>query len=185
MSRHGGAMISILLSLCLHAGPAWFLIFGPSHGLPNVLELNLDAINLYRQRIFREQQHVPPATQVVPPLHVSVAVQPRPESGQRVSGPRREEELIRARAVQRAIRAQWEMFSPERPGYALVTLNIRENGGIGDFMINKVTGDEEFQTFLLDFLATLRQSQGNMAGPGETLWIECEFVVQPKTKRIR
>lgn len=178
-------MVSILLSLCLHAGPAWFLIFGPSHGLPGVLELNLEAVNLYRQRIFRESPRPTPAAQVAPPLHVSVSIQARPASGQRVSGPRSEEELARARAVQRAIRSQWAMFSPERPGYALVTLNIREDGGIGDFMINRITGDAEFQAVLLDFLSALRQSQGNMAGPGEILWIECEFVIQPKVKRTQ
>lgn len=180
--RFGRIMVSLLLSLCLHAGPAWILLWGPQYGLPSVLELNLDAINFYRERIFRE---LPQASRVIPaalPLHISVSVQPRPDMRTRVSGPRREEELVRARAVQRAIRSLWEGLSPERPGYALVTLNIRSDGGIGDFAVNRVAGDEEFQAFLLDFLSTLQHSQGDMAGPGEALWIECEFVIQPKAK---
>jgi hypothetical protein len=181
-SRIGRITVSLLLSLCLHAGPAWFLIFGPSYGLPSVLELNLEAMNFYRDRIFRDK---PSANRVIPaaiPLHMSVSMQARPDTRKRVSGPRREEELVRARAVQRVIRSLWESFSPERPGYALVTLNIRADGGIGDFAVNRVAGDEEFQAFLLDFLSTLQHSQGGLAGPGEILWIECEFVIQPKAK---
>lgn len=180
--RFGWITVSLLLSLCLHAGPAWFLFFGPQYGLPSVLELNLDAMNFYRERIFRA---LSPANRLIPaalPLHMSVSMQARPDTRKRVSGPRREEDLVRARAVQRAIRSLWESLSPERPGYALVTLNIRTDGGIGDFAVNRVAGDEAFQAFLLDFLSTLQQSQGELAGPGETLWIECEFVIQPKAK---
>lgn len=177
--RLGRITISLLLSLCLHAGPVWVLLWGPQYGLPNVLELNLNAINFYRERIFRQLLQSNRVTPVAPPL-ISVSVQSRPDTYTRVSGPRREEELVRARAVQRGIRSLWESLSPERPGYALVTLNIRSDGGIEDFVVNRVAGDEEFQAFLLVFLSNLQHSQSNMAGPGEALWIECEFVIQPK-----
>ncbi len=178
--RFGWAVTSVLLAFCLHAGPAWYLLFGHLYGLPSVLELDIEAINWYRQRIFREQ---PPDSSAqpapVPPLHVSVSMQALPESGKRVSGPRSEEELVRARAVQRAIRSLWEGMTPERPGYALVSLNIREDGSIGEFVLNRISGGEEFQSFLLSFLATLKATTGRLGGPGEALWIECEFVIQP------
>lgn len=178
--RFGWAMTSVLLALCLHAGPAWYLFFGHLYGLPSVLELDIEAINWYRQRIFREQAseaQVPQA--VVPPLHISVSMQARPESAERVAGPRSEAELLRARAVQRAIRNLWEGMTPERPGYALVSLNIREDGSIGEFVLNRVSGGEDFQAFLLSFLSTLKATTGRLGGPGEALWIECEFVIQP------
>lgn len=178
--RLGWAVTSVLLALCLHAGPAWYLFFGHLYGLPSVLELNIDAINWYRQRIFRERPpdgSVQPA--VVPPLNITVSMQARPDSRKRVSGPRSEAELVRARAVQRAIKILWESMSPERPGYALVSLNIREDGSIGEFVLNRISGGEEFQAFLLSFLSTLKATSGSLGGFGEPLWIECEFVIQP------
>ena len=179
--RLGWAVTSVLLALCLHAGPAWYLFFGHLYGLPNVLELDIEAINWYRQRIFRESPPETPVPQaVVPPLNISVSMQTRPESAERVSAPRSEEELVRARAVQRAIRTLWEGMSPERPGYALVSLNIREDGSIGEFVLNRVSGGEEFQAFLLSFLSTLKATTGRLGGPGEALWLECEFVIQPR-----
>ena len=182
--RLGWAVTSVLLALCLHAGPAWYLLYGHLYGLPNVLELDIEAINWYRQRIFREQAPDAPVPQVaVPPLHISVSMQARPESGERVSAPRSEEELARARAVQRAIRTLWEGMSPERPGYALVSLNIREDGSIGEFVLNRISGGEDFQAFLLSFLTTLKATTGRLGGPGEPLWIECEFVIQPRKGR--
>ncbi|KAF5057646.1 hypothetical protein DSECCO2_354720 [anaerobic digester metagenome] len=178
--RLGWAVTSVLLALCLHAGPAWYLFFGHLYGLPSVLELNIDAINWYRQRIFRER---PPDGSVqssaVPPLNITVSMQARPDTGKRVSGPRSESELVRARAVQRAIKILWESMSPERPGYALVSLNIREDGSIGEFVLNRISGGEEFQAFLLSFLSTLKATTGSLGGAGEPLWIECEFVIQP------
>ncbi|GAB6111290.1 hypothetical protein [Desulfomicrobium salsuginis] len=178
--RLGWAVTSVLLALCLHAGPAWYLFFGHLYGLPSVLELNIDAINWYRQRIFRER---PPdgssQPAAVAPLNITVSMQARPDTGKRVSGPRSETELVRARAVQRAIRSLWESMSPERSGYALVSLNIRADGSIGEFVLNRISGGEEFQAFLLSFLSTLKATSGSLGGAGEPLWIECEFVIQP------
>jgi hypothetical protein len=171
---------SVLLALCLHAGPAWYLFYGHLYGLPSVLELNIEAINWYRQRIFRER---PPDAVVqavpLPPLNIAVSLQVRPDIGKRVSGPRSESELVRARAVQRAIRNLWESMSSQQPGYALVSLNIRQDGSIGEFVLNRISGGEEFQSFLLSFLTTLKATSGSLGGPGEPLWIECEFVIQP------
>jgi len=181
--RLGWATVSFLLALCLHVGPAWFFLFGPLYGLPSVIELDLDTINWYRQRIFRELPAQAPEQQAVTPLHVSVAMKALPDVRKRVSGPRKEEELVRARAVQRAIRTLWEGMSPETAGYALVSLNIMEDGSIGEFVLNRVSGSQEFQTFLLSFLTTLKQTYGNLAGPGEALWIECEFVIQPVARK--
>ena len=182
--RLGWAVVSFLLALCLHAGPAWFVLYGPMHGLPSVLEINLDAINWYRQRIFREPSSPADAPQPAPlPLHVSVSVPGSPDTGKRVSKPRSEEDLARARAVQRAIRGLWRDMSPERTGYALVSLKIMEDGSIGESVVNRVSGDAEFQSFLLSFLSELKDAYGNSGGPGGELWIECEFVVQPMARK--
>lgn len=178
--RLGWAATSVLLALCLHAGPAWYLCYGHLYGLPDVLELNIESINWYRQRIFRERPSdaaLQPAP--VPPLNITVSPQVRPDTGERVSGPRSEAELVRARAVQRAIRRLWESMSSQQPGYALVSLNIRQDGSIGEFVLNRISGGEEFQSFLLSFLTTLKATSGSLGGPGEPLWIECEFVIQP------
>ena len=171
--------LSFLLALCLHAIPAWFVLYGPLYGLPSVLELNLDTINMYRERIFREQAAQRASAQDVLPLHVSVNLRSQPEIGKRVSKPRSEADLRRARDVQRAIRGLWERMSSDSTGYALVSLSIMENGRIGEFVVNRVSGDEQFQAFLLSFLSTLKSSYGGFADPGEPLWIECEFVIQP------
>ena len=171
--------VSVVLALCLHAVPVCYLFFGHLYGLPNVLELDIESINLYRQRIFRERPPAPTVQAAPVPLHISVSMQARPDSRKRVSGPRSEDELNRARAVQRAISSLWEGMSPERPGYALVSLNIREDGSLGEFVLNRITGGEDFQAFLLSFLSTLKATSGRLGGPGESLWIECEFVIQP------
>ena len=181
--RTGRAIASFLLALCLHVVPAWFVLFGPLYGLPDVLEINLDTINLYRERILRDIAAARLAEPESLPLHVSISMPARPESTKRVSKPRSEEDLLRARSVQRAIRFLWEGMSPERPGYALVSLNILEDGSIGESVVNRISGDEEFQSFLLSFLSALKVSYGNMGGPGEALWIECEFVVQPRARK--
>ena len=171
--------MSFLLALCLHAIPAWFVLYGPLYGLPSVLELNLDTINMYRERILRDQAARASSSQDVQPLHVSVNLRSSPQVGKRVSKPRSEADLRRARDVQRAIRGLWERMSSDSTGYALVSLSIMENGRIGEFVVNRVSGDEQFQAFLLSFLSTLKSSYGGFAGPGEPLWIECEFVIQP------
>ncbi|ACU91265.1 hypothetical protein [Desulfomicrobium baculatum] len=176
-------MFSFFLALCLHVIPVWFIIFGPLYGLPSVLELNLETINMYRERIFREQHAQSVARLDSAPLHISVDVQARPDTRQRVSKPRREADLTRARAVQGAIRSLWEGMSPDSTGYALVSLSILEDGRIGEFVVNRVSGDHDFQAFLLSFLSTLKSTYGNAAGPGEALWIECEFVIQPLARK--
>jgi hypothetical protein len=167
------------MALCLHAIPVWFAFFAPMYGLPGVLELNLDSINMYRERILRQREAASASPSIVTPLHVSVDIQARPDTRKRVSKPRTEADLTRARSVQRTIRRLWENTSPGSTGYALVSLSIEEDGRIGDFVVNRVSGDEDFQAFLLSFLSTLRSSYGNSAGPGEALWIECEFVIRP------
>ena len=182
-SRLGRAVFSFFLALCLHVIPAWFVFFGPLYGLPSVLELNLDTINMYRERIFREQQAQNVFRPDSMPLHISVDVQARPDTRKRVSKPRSEADLKRARAVQRAIQSLWENMSPDSTGYALVSLSILEDGRIGEFVVNNVSGDQEFQTFLLSFLSRLKSTYGNSAGPGESLWIECEFVIQPLARK--
>ena len=175
--------LSFFLALCLHAVPLWLILFGPLYGLPSVLELNLDTINMYRERIFRERAAQDVPGQSALPLHVSVDVRPAPDIGKRVSKPRSEADLRRARDVQRAIRRLWERMSPDSTGYALVSLSVLENGRIGEFVVNRVAGDEQFQAFLLSFLSTLKSTYGGFAGPGELLWIECEFVIQPLSSK--
>lgn len=182
-SRLGRSVFSFFLSLCLHVIPVWFVFFGPLYGLPSVLELNLETINMYRERIFREQQAQSVSRLDSASLYISVDVQARPDTRQRVSKPRSEADLKRARAVQRAIRSLWESMYADSTGYALVSLSILEDGRIGEFVVNRVSGDQDFQAFLLSFLSTLKSTYGNAAGPGEALWIECEFVIQPLARK--
>ena len=52
-----------------------------------------------------------------------------------------------------------------------------------EFVVNNVSGDQDFQAFLLSFLSTLKSTYGNAAGPGEAMWIECEFVIQPLARK--
>lgn len=178
------SILSAALAFFLHIGPIWFLLFGPLYGLPNVLELDLESINSYRERVFRELaarrafQGPSPAA-----LHISVSVPSHPELAEKISRPRKEEDLVRARAVQRAIRSLWEGMPAEQTGYALVSLNIRDDGSIGEYVVNRVAGGEEFQAFLFAFLTSLKASYGNQAGPGEPMWIECEFVVKPMANK--
>jgi len=77
-------VFSFFLALCLRVIPLWFVIFGPLYGLPSVLELNLETINMYRERIFREQHAQSVARLDSAPLHISVDVQARPDTRQRV-----------------------------------------------------------------------------------------------------
>ncbi len=179
--RLSWATVSVLLALCLHIGPLWFLLFGPLYGLPSVLELDLEIINFYRDRVFRESGVEPGMARPPEPLHVSVSVQINPEMGQRVSKPRTAEELARVRHVQRAIRSLWSSMSPAHTGYALVSMHIQGDGSIGEFVMNRISGDEEFQTFLLTFLETLKNTPEHHVESGEPMWIECEFVVNPRT----
>lgn len=181
--RIGRAALSFFLALCLHAVPLWIAFYGHLYGLPGVLELNLESVNMYRERILRQREAARVSLPGPSPLHVSVSVQARPDTSERVSKPRSEEDLARARAVQRAIRGLWERMSPDSTGYALVSLHILEDGRIGEFVVNRVSGDEEFQAFLLSFLSTLQSSYGGPAGPGGALWIECEFVIQPLARK--
>lgn len=171
--------MSITLSFLLHSGPLCLFLFGPLYGLPNVLELDLASINFYRDRVFRHLQQQPESVIVPPALQVAVTIPAQPDIGKRVSKPRKEEDLVRARAVQNAIQTLWEKMPAGHAGYALVSLNLRDDGSIGEYAVNRVTGGKEFESFLLKFLAYLQASYGNQAGPGDPLWIECEFVVKP------
>lgn len=181
--RIGRAALSFFLALCLHAVPLWIAFYGHLYGLPSVIELNLESIGMYRERILRQREAARVSSPAPAPLHVSVSVQARPDTRKRVSKPRSEEDLTRARAVQRAIRGLWENMSPDSTGYALVSLHLLEDGRIGEFVVNRVSGDDEFQAFLLSFLSTLQSSYGASGGPGEALWIECEFVIQPLARK--
>lgn len=179
-SKPKRACVSILLAVCVHVGPVWFILFGPVYGLPNVLEVNLEALNLYRDRVFREMAARRAAAGVTPmQLNVAVAMQPMEAPGKRISKPHSEQEMERIRAVQRFIMGQWKSLIPGQPGSSLVSLSILEDGSIGEFVVHRVSGSEQFQSFLLSFLNTLKSTYANQAGPGERIWIECEFAVSP------
>lgn len=183
-TRRSWLLISILLAACLHAVPVWFVVYGPLYGLPDVLEIDLEKSLLYRDRVFREMERRRRAAEAASALQMSsVVTVAQVASQKRVSTPRSEADLERARAVQQAIRSLWDGTGVHRPGYALVSMNVLENGFIGDCVINRLSGDEEFKSFLLSFLNALKSSPSALAGPGEALWIECEFVVQPMTRK--
>lgn len=174
-------ILSIVLSFVVHLGPVCFFFFGPVYGLPQILELDLETINFYRQRVFRHAQNNTSAQQALvipPPLSLRVTIPSQPEHGERVSMPRQEEDLHRARVVQKAIQNLWEKMPARQTGSAIVSLNLRSDGSLGDYAVHHLSGGEEFQTFLFDFLSALKASYGHQAGPGEPLWIECEFLVK-------
>jgi hypothetical protein len=177
-------LISFALAVCLHAAPAWFVIYGHLYGLPNVLEIDLEKSALYRDRVFREMERMRAAQKAFSSLQVSSVVTVAQLAPlKKVSSPRSEDDTERVRAVQRAIRELWDGTGARRPGYALVSMNVLESGYIGDCVINRVAGDEEFKTFLVAFLNALKGSSAALTGPGEALWIECEFVVQPMARK--
>lgn len=174
------SIVSIALSFFLHIAPFCYSLLAPLYGLPDFLELDLESMNAYRDRIFRNPQfHLTPDLMHTPPALQVAVIPSQPDVKKRVSKPRKEEELERARAVQGAIQALWESMPAGQTGYALVSLYLQDDGSIGEYAINRLTGGEDFKAFLLVFLASLKASYGNQAGPGEPLWIECEFVVKP------
>lgn len=176
----GQTAFSFLLAFGLHSVLIFLFLFGPRLGLPGVMELNQDLINQYRERIYREMAAARQARHAPPPLLLSVDLQDSMLPAKYVSKPRQEEELDRARSVQRAIATLWESMTPQTPGYALVSLRILEQGGLGDFVVSRISGEAEFQAFLHSFLSRLKNNPGNLAEPGPAMWIECEFVVQPQ-----
>ena len=178
------SIVSFALSILLHLGPMGYFFLAPLYGLPDVLELDLKSINFYRDRVFRNLQTRQQAPEFIPPaLQVSVTLPGQVSLGERISKPRKEDDLMRARAVQQAIRALCEKVPAKHTGYALVSLNIQDDGSIGEYAIRRLSGGEEFQEFLFDFLFSLKAFYSNEAGPGESMWIECEFVVKPLARR--
>lgn len=186
--RNGWWCACAFLAVCLHAAPAAYALLAPHYGLPDVLEVNLETMNLFRDRVFREESGAQSAAPMeLHPVQVRMQTQipkdvlPSPEA--RTAKPEAEENLERIRIVQDAINRLWAKAAPEQPGYALVSLNILDNGGIGEFVVQRISDDAAFRTFLLSFLTTLKASYGNQAGPGESFWLECEFKVTPTERR--
>lgn len=185
--RNGWWCACILLAVFLHAVPVALVLLGPRYGLPNVLEINLEAMNLFRDRVFRErnetQGSAPPVELQPVQIQAQIPKEVRPAPETRLARPDPEENLVRTRIVQKAIASLWENASPEQAGYALVSLNVLDDGSIGEFVVNRFSGDETFRAFLFSFLATLKASYGNQAGPGESFWLECEFKVTPMERK--
>lgn len=185
--RDGWWCACILLAAFLHAVPVAFVLLGPRYGLPNVLELNLETMNLFRDRVFRETtdtQGSTPSVELQPvQIQAQIPKEVRPAPETRLARPEAEENLVRTRIVQKAIARLWENAAPEQAGYALVSLNVRDDGSIGEFVVNRFSGDETFRAFLFSFLATLKASYSNQAGPGESFWLECEFKVTPMERK--
>lgn len=181
-SRAAWAGASVLLALCLHVAPLGYAMLAARLSLPSLLELDLNSMNSYRERIIREMAARRAAqAQTAMSLHVGAVTlrQGRDTVARRVSRPHSEAEMKRIRAVQQFIMQQWNLLAPEEPGASLVSLSLLEDGSIGEFVLHRVRGNAEFQRFLLSFLDTLKVRYANQAGPGERLWIECEFAVSP------
>ncbi|NCD24351.1 MAG: hypothetical protein EOL86_01975 [Deltaproteobacteria bacterium] len=167
------------LSTLLHAAPVWFLLFGPVHDPAKPLEIDLNAFNSYRERVFRELSRNAHPEEPLPPVQLAVMTQTRPERKVRLSAPLEEEDLTRVRVIQRAILGLWtRMYCPEA-GSALVRLNILEDGRIGGYAVTRLNGNAEFKAFLASFLTTFQASYADQAGPGRMMNLECEFVVKP------
>lgn len=96
----------------------------------------------------------------------------------RVATRRPEVRTERLRAIQGAIRLAWDEAAAAAPGRALVSLRVGEDGRIHEYVIQRLVGGDAFQGFLLAFVRTLLRAAA-VAGPGDPLWVECEFVVEP------
>lgn len=180
--RASWALACLLLSVALHVAPVWFILFGPVYDASDPLEIDLRALNSFRERVFRElgaaRQAPPP-----PPMSLSVMTKTPLEQKLRLAAPREEEDLNRARIIQQAIRALWERMYCSEAGYAVVRLNVLEDGRIGGYAVTRLNGNAEFQAFLSSFLTTFQASYGDQAGPGQSMNLECEFVVKPSLGR--
>lgn len=172
------ALLSIFVSIVAHAAPVWFLLLGPLHDQIDSLELDLNAFNSYRERVFRELNRSGRKEEFLPPMQIAITVQTPPERKVRLAAPRQEEDLSRARVIQQAIRGLWERMYCSEAGYALVRLNVLEDGRIGGYAVTRLTGNAEFQAFLASFLTTFQASYADQAGPGRMMNLECEFVVK-------
>lgn len=181
-SRPAWVLVSVVLALALHGVPLGYSLVASRLGLPSLMELDLDTVNSYRERIIREMaaRRAAQARAVFPLSIPSVSVRSVPDTmARRISRPHSEAEITRIRAVQHFIMHQWQLSAPDQPGTSLVSLSLLEDGSIGEFVVHRVRGNVQFQQYLLNFLNTLKSSYANQAGPGERMWIECEFAVSP------
>ncbi len=176
--RASWALLSVLVSLALHVVPVWFILFGPVHDHIDPLELDLKAFNSYRDRVFREANRATRKEEPLPPMQLAITAQAPLERKVRLAAPRQEDDLNRARVIQKAIRGLWERMYCSEAGYAVVRLNVLEDGRIGGYAVTRLTGNAEFQAFLASFLTTLQASYADQAGPGRMMNLECEFVVK-------
>lgn len=187
--RAGWWCVCIFLAVFLHAVLVALMLLGPRYGLPDVLEIHLEAMSSFRDRVFREtdadaQDSPPPPVELQPvQMQAQIPKEVRPAPETRLARPDVPDNLARTRIVQKAIARLWENATPEQAGYALVSLNVRADGSIGEFVVNRFSGDETFRAFLFSFLATLKASYSNQAGPGESFWLECEFKVTPMERK--
>ncbi len=171
---------STLLAIVLHIVPIWFLLFGPVYDMPDVFEVDLVDMQMFRERVYRDIQNRkarPPLEMM--PVEIAVSIPARPEVRTKAATPRKEDELLRARAIQRTIRTLWDSMAPTEIGGALVSLNVEPDGRISEYVINRVQGNKEFQQFLATFLTALKSSVVNHGEGSGALWIECEFVIKP------
>ncbi len=96
----------------------------------------------------------------------------------RTSTTQSEVQTERLRVIQRVVRLAWNEASPPTPGRAIVALRVGEDGRIHEYAIQRLAGDAAFERFLVGFVRSLLVLH-TVAGPGEALWVECEFVVEP------
>lgn len=172
-------LLCFSLSLVLHAAPVWFILFGPVYDPVKPLEIDLNAFNSYRERVFRELGGKPRREDPLPPMQLAVMVQAPPERKVRLAAPLQDDDLARARVIQGAMRGLWERMYCAEAGYAVVRLNVLEDGRIGGYAVTRLNGNAEFQAFLASFLTTFQASYAGQAGPGRMMNLECEFVVKP------
>ncbi len=172
-------LLCFLLSLILHVAPAWFILFGPVYDPPKPLEIDLSAFNSYRERVFRELGRKAHREDPLPPMQIAVMAQTRPERKLRLATPLQDDDVSRARVIQGAIRGLWDRMYCAEAGYAVVRLDVLEDGRIGGYAVTRLNGTAEFQAFLASFLTTFQASYAGQAGPGRIMNLECEFVVKP------
>ena len=170
------------VSLALHIAPVWFILFGPVYDAPKSIEIDLQALQLYRERIFREltrQNQDLPLQPPPPPIQISMVSRAVPAEKLRLSSDLGEEDLKRARIVQTAMNTLWSQMYCTKSGRAVVRIDILQDGHIGTCAVISLQGNTEFQAFLATFLSVFQASYAGQAGPGQVLRLECEFVVKP------
>jgi len=169
--RIWGWIVSAALSVAVHVVVVW-----PQVRTIWLASLNQEYVRLHN--FYREAIAQAAAARRQRVLLSEVVLLPSSPSVLRVATAQPETQTERLRTIQQNIRRTWNALSAQSPGRALVALRIGEDGRIYEYAIRRLRGDMAFERFVVEFVQSLVQGPP-LAGEGDALWVECEFVVEP------